>query len=77
MICPASSPLQPIGDYRPMHRMHIAILLAGHTNKAMPQRFHAYNDMFTTLFQGLLYGKYVQYTALAAVDDIFPDRVDD
>ena len=33
--------------------MHIAILLAGHTNKAMPRRFHDYHDMFTILFQGL------------------------
>ena len=56
--------------------MHIAILLAGHTNKAMPQRFHDYDDMFTTLFQDLPYGKDFRYTVLQVVDNVFPDHVD-
>jgi GMP synthase-like glutamine amidotransferase len=56
--------------------MHIAILLAGHTNKAMPQRFHDYDDMFTALFQDLPYGKDFRYTVLQVVDDVFPDHVD-
>ena len=52
--------------------MHIAILLAGHTNKAMPRRFHDYHDMFTILFQGLPNGEDFRFTTLAVVDDIFP-----
>ena len=57
--------------------MHIAILLAGHTNKAMPQHFHDYHDMFTELFQGRAYGKDFRFTTLAVVDDIFPEHLDD
>ena len=57
--------------------MHIAILLAGHTNKAMPQRFHDYDDMFTDLFQSLPYGKDFRYSTLPVVDNVFPDHVDD
>jgi hypothetical protein len=45
--------------------MHIAILLAGHTNKAMPQRFHDYNDMFSDLFASLPLGKNFRFTTLA------------
>ena len=51
--------------------MHIAILLAGHTNKAMPRRFHDYHDMFTILFQGLPNSEDFRFTTLAVVDDIF------
>ena len=57
--------------------MHVAILLAGHTNKAMPRRFHDYHDMFTVLFQGLPNGEDFRFTTLAVVDDIFPNHVDD
>ena len=57
--------------------MHIAILLAGHTNKAMPQRFHDYHDMFTILFQGLPNAEGFRFTTLAVVDDIFPNHPDD
>ena len=57
--------------------MHIAILLAGHTNPAMPQQFHDYHDMFTTLFDRLPLGKAFRYTALPVVDDVFPDKLDD
>ncbi len=57
--------------------MHIAILLAGHTNKAMPKRFRDYHDMFTTLFSGLILGKIFRYTSLAVVDGVFPDQLDD
>ena len=57
--------------------MNIAILLAGHTNKAMPQHFHNYDDMLTTMFQGLPSGKDFEYTTLAVVDNIFPDQLDD
>lgn len=57
--------------------MNIAILLAGHTNKAMPQHFHDYNNMFTTMFQGLPFGKDIRYTTLAVIDNIFPDHLDD
>ena len=57
--------------------MHIAILLAGHTNNEMPKRFHDYHDMFTTLFSGLPLGGAFRYTTLAVVDDVFPDQLDD
>ena len=57
--------------------MHIAILLAGHTNKAMPQRFHDYHDMFKILFQSLPNGRDFRFTTLAVVDDIFPSQIDD
>ena len=57
--------------------MHIAILLAGHTNKAMPQRFHDYNDMFSDLFASLPIGKNFRFTTLAVVDDVFPAQIDD
>lgn len=57
--------------------MNIAILLAGHTNKAMPQHFHDYHDMFTSMFQGLPHGKDFRYTTLAVIDNIFPDQLDD
>ena len=57
--------------------MHIAILLAGHTNKAMPQRFNDYNDMFSDLFAGLPIGKNFRFTTLAVVDDVFPAHIDD
>ena len=52
--------------------MHIAILLTGHTNKAMPQCFHDYHHMFTTLFQGLPNGRNFRFTKVAVVDDVFP-----
>ena len=57
--------------------MHIAILLAGHTNKAMPQHFQDYHDMFTDLFKGLQNGEDFRFTKLAVVDDIFPNHLDD
>ena len=57
--------------------MHVAILLAGHTNKAMPERFHDYHDMFTTLFQGLPNCEDFHFTTLAVVDDVFPNHLDD
>ena len=57
--------------------MHIAILLTGHTNKAMPRRFHDYHDMFTILFQGLPNSEDFRFTTLAVVDDIFPNHLDD
>ena len=57
--------------------MHIAILLAGHTNHAMPKHFHDYHDMFTTLFSGLPLGRAFRYTKLAVVDGVFPDQLDD
>ena len=57
--------------------MHVAILLAGHTNKAMPRRFHDYHDMFTILFQGLPNVAGFRFTTLAVVDDIFPSHLDD
>ena len=57
--------------------MHIAILLAGHTNKAMPRRFRDYHDMFTILFKGLPNGEDFRFTTLAVVDDIFPNHLDD
>ena len=57
--------------------MHIAILLAGHTNKAMPQRFFDYNDMFTELFHGLPNGQDFRFTTLAVVDGIFPNNLND
>ena len=57
--------------------MHIAILLAGHTNQAMPQQFHDYHDMFTILFKGLANGESFRFTTLAVVDDIFPNHLDD
>ena len=57
--------------------MHIAILLAGHTNIAMPQHFHDYHDMFTVLFQDLPNGQDFRFTTLAVVDDIFPNNLDD
>ena len=57
--------------------MHIAILLAGHTNKAMPQCFHDYNDMFSDLFASLPIGKNFRFTTLAVVDDVFPAQIDD
>ena len=57
--------------------MHIAILLAGHTNKAMPQRFHDYNDMFSDLFASLPVGRNFRFTTLAVVDDVFPAQIDD
>ena len=55
--------------------MHIAILLAGHTNKAMPECFHDYDDMFYP-FSGLPLGKDFHFTILPVVD-VFPDNVDD
>ena len=57
--------------------MHIAILLAGHTNKAMPERFHDYDDMFTVLFQDLPKGKGFKFTTLAVVDNVFPNHLDE
>lgn len=57
--------------------MHIAILLAGHTNKAMPQRFHDYHDMLIALFHSLPNGQDFRFTTLAVVDDIFPNHLDD
>ena len=57
--------------------MHIAILLAGHTNKAMSRRFHDYHDMFTALFHSLPNGQDFRFTTLAVVDDIFPNHVDE
>lgn len=57
--------------------MHVAILLAGHTNKAMPRRFRDYPDMFTILFQGLPNCEDFRFTTLAVVDDIFPTHLDD
>ena len=57
--------------------MHIAILLAGHTNRAMPQHFQDYYDMFTILFKGLQNGEDFRFTKLAVVDDIFPNHLDD
>ena len=57
--------------------MHIAILLAGHTNKAMPARFQDYNDMFSALFTSLPQGKTFHFTTLAVVDDVFPQDIND
>ena len=57
--------------------MHIAILLAGHTNKAMPQRFHDYDDMFTDLFQSLPDGQDFRFSTLPVVNNVFPDHVND
>ena len=57
--------------------MHIAILLAGHTNQAMPQRFHDYHDMFSDLFATLPHGKNFRFTTLAVIDDVFPAHIDD
>ena len=57
--------------------MHIAILLAGHTNKGMPPRFYDYHDMFTILFQGIPNCKNFHFTTIAVVDDIFPNHLDD
>ena len=57
--------------------MHVAILLAGHTNKAMPRRFRDYHDMFKILFQSLPNGEDFRFTTLAVVDDIFPNHLDD
>ena len=57
--------------------MHVAILLAGHTNKAMPRHFHDYHDMFTVLFQGLPNAEHFRFTTFAVVDDIFPNHLDD
>ena len=57
--------------------MHVAILLAGHTNKAMARHFRDYHDMFTILFQGLPNGEGFRFTTLAVVDDIFPNHLDD
>ena len=57
--------------------MHIAILLAGHSNKAMPLRFRDYDDMFINLFQNLPRGKDFTYTTLPVVDDVFPNHVND
>ena len=57
--------------------MHIAILLAGHTNKAMPQRFHDYDDMFTNLFQSLPNGKDFHYSTVPVIDNVFPDHLND
>ncbi|MDC1382481.1 hypothetical protein N8500_03255 [Candidatus Puniceispirillum sp.] len=56
--------------------MHVAILLAGHSNNAMPERFHDYHYIFTTLFSGLPFGEIFCLTSLAVVDDdVFPDQV--
>ena len=57
--------------------MHVAILLAGHTNKAMPPHFRDYHDMFAILFQGLPNGEDFRFTTLAVVDGIFPNQLDD
>ncbi len=57
--------------------MHIAILLAGHTNEAMPQRFHDYHEMFIALFQSLPNGNDFRFSTLAVIDDVFPDQLDD
>ena len=57
--------------------MDIAILLAGHTNKEMPQHFHDYHDMFVALFQGLPNSKDFHFTALAVIDGIYPNHLDD
>ena len=57
--------------------MHIAILLAGHTNQAMPRRFNDYHDMFTILFQRLPKSEDFRFTTLAVVDGIFPKNLDD
>ena len=57
--------------------MHIAILLAGHSNKEMPNGFHDYHDMFTSLFNCLPLGKAFRYTTLAVVDGTFPQQIDD
>ena len=57
--------------------MKIAILLAGHTNKAMPPRFHDYNDLFVRLFHGSPLVDGFTFTTLAVVDDVFPDAVGD
>ena len=56
--------------------MHIAILLAGHTNKAMPQRFHDYHEMFKSLFHSLPNGQDFRFTTLPVVDEIFPNHLD-
>ena len=57
--------------------MHIAILLAGHTNYAMPKRFHDYHDMFTILFSDLPLSGAFRYTSLPVVDGVFPNQLDD
>ena len=44
--------------------MHVAILLAGHTNKGMPQHFHDYHDMFKILFKGLPNSEDFSFTTL-------------
>ena len=57
--------------------MQIAILLAGHTNKAMAKRFVDYPDMFENLFKDLPLGGVIQRHTFAVIDDIFPDNIDD
>ena len=57
--------------------MRIAILLASHTNSAMPQRFHDYDDMFKALFRGTSISQDFHFTTLAVVDDIFPNFLSD
>lgn len=57
--------------------MNIAILLADHTNHAMPRRFHDYHEMFANLFQDSPNGEDFRFTTLAVIDDVFPSHLDD
>jgi len=57
--------------------MNIAILLAGHTNKAMRPRFPDYADLFIALFAKSPLAADFTFTSLAVVDDVFPERIDD
>ncbi|MEK9745143.1 MAG: type 1 glutamine amidotransferase [Candidatus Puniceispirillum sp.] len=57
--------------------MNIAILLAGHTNKAMQPRFPDYADLFIALFAKSPLAADFTFTSFAVVDDVFPDRIVD
>ena len=57
--------------------INIAILLAGHTKKAMRTRFPDYADLFVALFAKSPLATDFTFTSLAVVDDVFPDSIDD
>ncbi len=55
--------------------MHIAILLAGHTNPAMPKHFLDYHELLANLFKSLPVGRDFQFSTWPVVDGVFPDQI--
>ena len=55
--------------------MHIAILLAGHTNPAMPKHFLDYHELLANLFKSLPVSRNFKFSTWPVVDGVFPDQI--